>query len=147
MKIQPKSEKDLNNFSLLPDGEYPFTVLASEEVPSKSVKNRGKLMFALKLSVHGRDGDRHVYDYFADWFSEWKLRHFSETTGQLKSYESGELNGANNAFEGRTGYVKISHEDAGQYPAKNTVEDYVVKGEAKAANEAKPPDESDDVPF
>lgn len=150
MKVTPKQESELSKFDLLPDGEYPFTVIMSDEIASKSVKNKGKMMFALKLNVHGTNGDRHVYDYFADWFSEWKLRHFSETTGQLTAYESGNLEGAAGAFNGRTGYVKLGHEDAsGNYAAKNVVVDYVTKGEAKPLNAPTPPKEAetDDVPF
>lgn len=147
MKITPKTEEQLNESRLLPDGEYPFTVLDSDEIPSKSEKNRGKMMFALKLNVHGPDGDQHVYDYFADWFSEWKLRHFAETTGLLADYEAGELNGAMGAFAGRTGYVLIKTEPAGKYPAKNVVDDYVVKDSGPMRDQQGPTDGSDDVPF
>lgn len=146
MKIQPKREEELNSFDLLPDGTYPFTVLESGEIPSKSVKNKGRMMFAVKLNVHGPNGDRHVYDYFADWFSEWKLRHFAATTGQLKEYEAGELNGDASAFAGRVGFVTLSQEPGGQYKAKNVVDDYVVKEQPKEANASAPPD-GDDVPF
>lgn len=147
MKIQPKKEEDLKReWPLLPDGEYPFTVLASKEQASTSVKNAGKMMFGVKLNVHGRDGDYHVYDYFSDWFSEWKLKHFADTTGQSKNYEAGDLNGADDGFSNRTGWVKISTEPAGKYPAKNVVDDYVVRNpEPKAATPE--PKEGDDVPF
>lgn len=147
MKIQPKKEEEIKReWPLLPDGEYPFTVLESAEVASKSVKNKGRMMFALKLNVHGKDGDYHVYDYFADWFSEWKLRHFAATTGQLATYESGELNGDLNALAGKVGYVKIGTEPAsGNYAAKNIVVDYIVREqEPKSAPKQ---EEGDDVPF
>ena len=147
MKIQPKKEEDLKReWPLLPDGDYPFTVLESAEVPSKSVKNKGKLMFAVKLNVHGKDGDYHIYDYFADWFSEWKLKHFADTTGQSKAYESGELNGDLNAFQGKVGYVAIRTEPAqGNYDAKNVVKDYVVREVAPVVQQ--PHEDTSDVPF
>lgn len=148
MKIQPKKEEELSNFDPLPAGTYPFTVLNSDEIASKSEKNKGKMMFALKLNVHGPDGDRHVYDYFADWFSEWKLRHFAETTGQIASYDSGVLDGANGAFSEKTGWVKLEIEPArGNYSAKNVVKDYVVKEASPKTKDEKPFDNSDDVPF
>lgn len=147
MKVQPKSESEIKTFDLLPDGVYPFTVLNSDEVASKSEKNKGRMMFAVKLNVHGANGDRHVYSYFSDWFSEWLLRHFADTTGQLAAYEAGELDGKNGAFQGKTGFVKIKTEPAGKYPAKNVVEDYIVKGDAKPASPNTPSDEKDDVPF
>lgn len=147
MKIQPKKEEELQReWPLLPDGDYPFTVLQSDEIASKSAKNRGRMMFAVKLNVHGKDGDYHVYDYFADWFSEWKLKHFADTTGQAKAYEAGDLNGALNAFQGKIGYVKIATEPAsGNYPAKNVVKDYVVRKQEPLS--APDPKNSDDVPF
>lgn len=147
MKIQPKKEEDLKReWPLLPDGDYPFTVLESAEVPSKSVKNKGKLMFAVKLNVHGKDGDYHIYDYFADWFSEWKLKHFADTTGQSKAYDAGDLNGDLNAFAGKVGYVTIKTEPAqGNYAAKNVVKDYVVREVAPVSQQ--PPADDTDVPF
>lgn len=145
MKIQPKKEDELNSFSLLPDGEYPFTVLESDEIPSKSVKNKGRMMFAVKLNVHGPNGDRHVYDYFADWFSEWKLRHFCHTVGILDKYEAGDVDGRLGAFNGRTGYVKIkTGKPQGNYAAKNEVEDYVYNGAVVSKGT---PAGDDDVPF
>lgn len=146
MKIQPKTEEQLKReWPLLPDGDYPFTVLESGEIASNSAKNKGRMMFALKLNVHGKDGDYHVYDYFADWFSEWKLRHFAATTGQLAAYEAGDLNGDMDAFAGKVGYVKIKTEPAGKYPAKNVVEDYVVRESAPVSQQ--PPTDDTDVPF
>lgn len=146
MKFQPKTEDQLKReWPLLPDGEYPFTVLASKEQASNSEKNKGKIMLAVKLNVHGKDGDYHVYDYFADWFSEWKLKHFADTTGQSKNYEAGDLNGADDGFANRTGWVKISTEPAGKYPAKNVVDDYVVRGATPVSEQ--PPADTSDVPF
>jgi len=147
MKIQPKTEEQVKRaWPLLPDGDYPFTVLESTEQASKSAKNRGKMLFGVKLNVHGKDGDYHVYDYFADWFSEWKLRHFAAITGQIKAYEAGELNGDLNAFAGKVGYVTIKTEPAsGNFAAKNVVSDYVVREEAPVSEQ--PPADDTDVPF
>lgn len=146
MKIVPKTEDQLKReWPLLPDGDYPFTVLASLEQASKSEKNKGKMMFGVKLNVHGKDGDYHVYDYFADWFSEWKLKHFADTTGQSKNYQAGEMNGANDGFAGKVGWVKIGAEPAsGNFKAKNVVVDYVVREQAPVSQ---PPVDDTDVPF
>lgn len=150
MKFTPKTEDQLKReWPLLADGEYPFTVMESAEVPSKSAKNKGKLMFAIKLNVHGKDGDYHVYDYFAEWFSEWKLRHFAATTGQLAAYEAGDMNGDLNAFQGKVGYVKIGNEPAsGGFAAKNVVLDYIVREQQpKSSPKPAPNAPDDDVPF
>lgn len=149
MKIAPKQENELKpRFGLLPNGTYPFTVLASDEIASKSAKNSGKMMFAVKLNVHGPDADHHVFSYFSDWFNEFQLRHFAATTGQLKDYESGNFDGTNGKFQGKTGYVKIKTEAGkGNFGPKNAVDDYVVR-DAKPVEQPNPePKESDDVPF
>lgn len=148
MKLTPKKESELSHgFELLPDGDYPFTVLQSDEIASKSAKNKGKMMFALKLNVHGPKYDSIIFDYFADWFSDWKLRHFAATTGQLAAYEAGDLDGSLGKFNGKVGYVKITTEPPrGGYAAKNVVKDYVVR-EAAQATQEQPPEEDSEVPF
>lgn len=104
------------------------------------------MMFAIKLNVHGPTGDRHVYDYFADWFSEWKLKHFCDTTGQGAAYEKGNVDGTNGAFIGKTGYVTIAIEKGkGSFGDKNVVKDYVPKEAKLAAPEV--PEEDDSIPF
>jgi hypothetical protein len=153
MKITPKKESDLSTgFKNLPDGEYPFTVMESAIAISKSAKNAGKEMVKLKLNVHGDGFDKHVYDYFADWFSEWKLKHFCDTAGLAKEYESGEIDPSNNAYQGRTGFVSIvteTNKETGE--ERNAVRDYVVESaepvKKKLTAEKASPTEKDDAPF
>lgn len=149
LKFTPKDESEISRFSNLPDGEYPFTVLESDIKTSKSAKNSGKEMCAVKLNVHGPEFDRHVYDYFADWFSEWKLKHFCETTRNAKEYESGEVDPAGNAWQGRTGFVRIKIVDDPKYGEKNEVDDYVPPAPVTipATKPVSVADDSDSVPF
>lgn len=149
MKITPKQESELKpRFALLPDGVYPFTVMQSDEIASKSEKNKGKMMFALKLNVHGPKSDHHIFSYFAEWFNEFQLRHFAATTGQLKTYESGDFDGTNGKFAGKTGYVKIRTEEAsGKFGPKNVVDDYVLREVAPVEQPPAPPVDDTDVPF
>lgn len=151
LSFKPKTENELSRFKPLPPGTYPFTILESAEQESKSAKNAGKLMVKLKLNVHGPDDcDVHVYDNFADWFSEWKLKHFCETAGLADAYEAGTVDASDNAFEGRTGFVTLAIEEASEkYPEKNSVEDYgsatpvkPSKADANAHDLA-----ADDIPF
>ncbi len=148
IKFTPKSESELSRFSPLPEGTYPFTVLESSEQQSQSKKNFGKLMCKVKLNVHGPTSDVHVYDYFADWFSEWKLKHFCESVGLASEYEAGSVDASENAWEGRTGSVTIvidppSEKDGKKYDEKNSVDDYVPRSEPPASTEV----HADDVPF
>ena len=135
--------------------------MESEEVLSKSIKNRGKPMVKVKLCVHGKDFDVHVYDYFADWFSEWKLKHFCESVGIEDDYQNGEVDPTRNAWQGKEGFVDLRIEEAsGNYSEKNTVEDYKEDNsdtiEEKPAKAEKAPAPApgpgvttgeDDVPF
>ena len=156
--FKPKNESELSSgFDNLPPGEYPFTVMESGVTESKSEKNRGKLMCAVKLNVHGPDFDRHVYDYFADWFSEWKLKHFCEVVGLAKDYNDGVVKPDDNAWKGREGFLKLKIAPArGNFEAKNEVSDYLPEEHQTVESLTKPrpsvtasepqgPD--DDVPF
>ncbi len=160
MQYTPKKESELSSRNLLEDGEYPFKVLESSEKASKSVNNPGKIMVALKLGVFTGDGDRQqwVFDNFADWFSDWKLRHFPYSCGRGDDYEEGRFDASNGACVGWEGWVKIGTEkDKNTGDLKNVVKDYVVKEPAVAEKPTlskptqKPADtaagESDDVPF
>ena len=163
-QFKPKAESEMSSgFENLPPGEYPFTVMESSIVISKSDKNVGKEFIKLKLNVHGNGVDRHVYDVFADWFSEWKLKHFCEVSGLANEYARGEIDPGNNGWKGRQGYVKIKVSPARQeYEAKNEVADYLPEENQTVEALAKPDiqkigsavvtpvaalDNSDDVPF
>lgn len=148
MKITPKKEEEFNRFEELPPGEYPFTILDSTIAKSKSEKNPGKEFVKVKLNVHGPKFDRHIYDQFGDFFSEWKLRHILESTGHLKEYESGNIDPDGGAWANRTGWVKVGvrKKDGSKYEGQNEVVDYIVKNKEAAAQPPKPP-EDDSVPF
>lgn len=155
-KFTPKHEKDLSagGFELIPPGEYPFTVLESDIVASKSEKNAGKPMIKVNLIIHA-ETDRRIYDYFADWFSEWKLKHFCEVAGLGKQYMTGQVDPSANAWKDKQGFVKIGIEAAkdGREP-QNKVLDYLPEEEQKVEHlEANIPSTQpkagpdDDVPF
>lgn len=155
-KFAPKNEKDISSgFENLPAGEYPFTVLESGIAQSKSEKNKGREMCAVKLVVHGPNFDKHVYDYFADWFSEWKLKHFCEVVGLAKEYADGVVEPDENGWQDRHGFLKIKVSSAnGKFEAKNEVVDYLPEDNQtveamQQPKKAVPADSSgnDDVPF
>ena len=140
MKFTPKAESELSTgFSNLPPGRYPFTVIESSIAISKSAKNAGKEMVKVKLCVHGDQFDKHVYDYFSDWFSEWKLKHFCETTGKASHYSKGEIDPSNNNWQSLTGYVKINEDLDNKDQLRNVVDDYLPEENQKV--------NSDDIPF
>lgn len=150
MQFTPRTEEEIQRDQLCQAGYWPFTVLESSEPTSKSEKNFGKPMFKLKLNVHTDDGDSHVYDYFADWFNAHKLRHFFFITGKIEEYETGQIDGTNNAFNGLTGFLHIRvKKDKKKNEMVNEIADYLTEAEYNAASaklKAEAGDEIDTTP-
>lgn len=154
ISFQPKTEAQIREGQLAPDGDYDFTVIKAEEMTSA----KGNPMIKLKLGIFNGEAMRwHVTDFLVAAM-EAKLRHFSETTGLLARYERGEL--AADDCTGRSGRVRlvIESDEMGKYPDKNSVKDYLVPPPkttlgpkptpAPAAAEMPPgAAEIDDVPF
>jgi len=150
MKFKPQTEEELQRNRLRPKGSYPFTVSTSGEQASKSAKNPGRMMVALKLVVHGPDGDFTQNDYFADWFNAHKLRHFAETTGNLSAYEKGEINFADNRMQGAQGYLYLGEGKDKNEDIRNEVKDYIMEADYKESlvqSQPEVPAADDDVPF
>lgn len=144
MRYQPKTEEQLQDEGLLPDGNYPFEVVGATNKQSK----KGNDMIELNLRFYGADG-RPVF--VRDWLMEamgFKLRHFCEEVGLLDKYNSGELNDTD--CEGKTGFATVKKEPAkGDFGPKNAVKDYGKKEEAEpvAAPAGSADLEKDDIPF
>ena len=127
MRFVPKSSEEIALDSLLPEGVYPFEVLAAVDTLSKA----GNEMLKLKLVVFG-DGDvTHVYDYLLEKLA-YKLRHFAEATGLLTEYEAGELTA--DMCLNKEGYCKLAVERQEGYEPRNTVKDYVVQAKPAATD-------------
>jgi hypothetical protein len=143
MSFSPMSEDELNESGLAPKGEYGFDVLTAKDKISKS---SGSPMIEVKIGLY-RNGTvaNHVYDYLLPSIPH-KLRHFCDSVGLLKQYQSGTLCAAD--CEGRSGTAKIDIEPAGNYPAKNVVKDYVLRAAKPLAGTTKANDEGlDDLQF
>lgn len=153
MKFTPKSEKQIAEEGLLPEGNYGFEVAKAEDKVSKS----GNDMIEVNLRVFNTDGG---FVFVRDFLMEkiaYKLRHFAEAAGLLEKYESGEFTAAD--CEGRIGHVKIiiKKDPTGTYPDKNEVRDYVVgdttakadapKVNGHIADKAKQAPLDDSIPF
>lgn len=142
MKFQPKSEKEIAEANLWPNGEYPFEILEADEAEDKN----GNGMFKLKVKVFKENGaSQNIFDYVSGAWMEFKLRHLAEAANLLVEYEQGEIE----AYQlvGKTGTCKInvSKDKTGQYPDKNGIADYMVPGQAKA--EKSKANDDDEVPF
>ena len=151
MRFEPKSEDELNKFSVMPAGDYDFEVKDAEEQLSKA----GNEMTKLTLAVYDNDGEPNfVFDYLvASAKSMFKLSTFAKSVGLYSNYEAGNIPA--DLMIGRIGRCKLGIEPAnGQYAAKNKVLSYYeMKGGQAPANNPKPaqgspmPDLDDSIPF
>jgi hypothetical protein len=144
MKVQPKTEEQLAEEGLLPDGNYPFEVVIAENKVSKA----GNDMIAMNLRFYGPDG-RPLF--IRDWIMEsmgFKLLHFCNEVGIYDKYNAGEVTAQD--CDGRQGYAKIGRKKD-EYGWKNVVKDYGKPDETDKANKALAesavtPDPDDDLP-
>ncbi len=158
MRVNPISSEKANEQSASdpwPAGDYDFSIAeASEEVSAAS----GNEMIKLTLHVLNRDGNRRtVFDYLVNIDSgQWKIRHFAETVGLVKQYETGEMEPRD--MVGRAGRCKLRIKPAqGNYSAQNAVGDYLPASTPYAAPVSRPAsrqkaaagggDIDDDIPF
>lgn len=159
MRFAPKTEEQINEERLLPEGEYSFEVESVYETQSKA----GNDMLKVNLKVYKPDGNFvFVTDYLLESIPH-KLLHFFEATGLQSLYHSGEVHpdgmGEIVEFKGKSGMLKLTVQKSDDYPDKNSVKDYTPADGAKesrpmtkkqATTEAqKPLDDglSDDIPF
>lgn len=157
MRVDPITAEEANEQSVgdpWPAGTYDFTVKEAEE----GISAAGNEQIKLTLLVYNRQGQqRTVSDYLpASKKAQWKVRHFAESVGMVRQYDSGEL--PTREMQGRPGRCKLGVEEAtGTYAAKNKVLDYVAaSGLAGEVNTAPPArskiktpagDLDDDIPF
>jgi len=111
MKVTPKTEKEIYESDLLPDGWYPFTVAKAEEKTSK----KGNEMIEMSVKVYRGEGFSFVTEYLMDNdFSARKLRHLAETCDLLEDYEAAGLNADDLA--GKEGY-ELENKTSTQFAA------------------------------
>lgn len=141
MRVEPKTEAEIQTMNLRNPGEYDFLVADAIE----KISGKGNEMVELKLQMEDSEGRNFVlFDYLVSIDSmAYKLRHFAETTGLIPEYEKGDF--AAEHMLGKTGRCKVGTQPAkGQYPAKNVVSDYIGTG-----NTAEPGKQlvGDEIPF
>jgi hypothetical protein len=142
MKVTPKSEKEIQEANLINPGIYQFEVITVSDKPSKS----GNEMITVQLKIWDISGaERFVYDYLLDAMA-YKIRHFAEVTGLIDKYNSGEILSSDCLH--KTGYVEIViQEGKGSFAARNSVKDYIKKGENSQQTVLNPEPFNDDIPF
>lgn len=134
MKVTPKTEKEIYEANLLPDGWYPFTIATAEEKVSK----KGNEMIEINVKIYRGEGFSFVRDYLMDTeFGAGKLRHLSETCGLLDAYESGGIEAT--MLVNREGFARIGREKSKdpQFADKNKILDFATQPPEPKEKEAK----------
>lgn len=126
MQFQAKSEKQIAEENLLPEGVYPFEVIGAADKQSKA----GNDMIELRLRVFNGERSHQLTDWIMEKLPS-KLFHFCAYSGLSRQYEAGTLSGPD--CIGKNGYVSviIQEDKTGQYPPRNSVKDYVRQPEMK----------------
>jgi hypothetical protein len=141
VRVEPKTESEIQAMNLRDPGEYDFEVVEAIETRSKA----GNEMVELKVRMDTPDGRNFtIFDYLVSTEGmAYKVRHFAEATGLLAEYEKGDM--AAEYMLGRTGKCKVVVQPAeGQYSAKNIVTDYIGTGATEAPAKQL---EDDEIPF
>lgn len=170
MNFKPKTEKELAEDGLIPEGVYPFLCINALDTKSKT---SGADMIAIQVRIYGPDGREPVIkDYLLESYLR-KIFNFAKVTGRSAQYHAGSL--CANDCTAAEGFAKVGVErgnpkkDAGGnptgefYPDKNVIKDYVSQPsgapsaprpgptEAQMANTAPkhgvPTTPEEDVPF
>jgi hypothetical protein len=129
MKFTPKSDKEISEERLLPEGTYGFEISGGVDKQSKA----GNDMIELTVRVFKPDG---TFLLVTDYLMEailYKVSHAAKACGLEDKYNAGTLLGED--FIGKTGELKlgIQKDKNGQYPDKNVIKDYVVPKDGKSA--------------
>jgi hypothetical protein len=143
LEFTPKTEKEILEENLWPEGDYSFTILTAAEKLSKKSQSP---MIELTLEIYNDEGkSRKITDYLMV-SGAWKLRKACEACGLLAKYEMGSLE--DYMFTGKSGILKlnIQKDTTGQYPDKNSVASYVVPKIEKDKKAALFPKIDDEIP-
>lgn len=125
MQFQPKTDEQLADEAMLPEGVYDFSIDKATDTTSKKT---GDPMIAVELTVFSDRGDRKIKDWLMEKMA-WKLKHFALSVGLGQAYESGTLDAA--TLVGRSGKVILKKgKPNGDFAPRNEVKDYQVPTDA-----------------
>lgn len=140
MRYEPK---DANGI-LIPDGEYDAEISEAVEKRSKS----GNDMMELKVKVWANGGGpRIVFDYIVVPSSLYKLKQIAGATGQMSTFESGEMGVDEVRNKSVRVSIKTQADKEGKFPDKNVVARYLPQeAGAKPTHHERVPGSDDDGP-
>lgn len=122
MRFTAKTDKEIAEERLLPEGIYGFEISMGEDTTSK----KGNEMIKLTVRLFKDDGKFILVDDYLLESMMFKLKHACDACGLSDKYQSGELVAAD--FVGKTGNLKlkIQKDTTGNYPDRNSIADYLV---------------------
>lgn len=133
MRFTPKTDREIAEERVWPEGEYSFEVTQAAEYTSKA----GNDMIKVMMKVFKPDGTLTLLTDYLFESMPHKLKHFFDTTGMEDLYNSGEIQadsaGIYNDLTGATGMVKLRIQKSDDYPDRNQVKDYVKQDISKSA--------------
>lgn len=150
MRFEPKTEKQIAEEGLIPDGTVcDFEVVEAEDAVSKA----GNEMIAVKLKVWRPSGGTTI---LRDWLVstlQRKILDFAKATGMADAYHAGTFDASD--LIGKAGKLKVKVENSPDYGAQNKVSYYVAgdapkREPAMAGGGGRKPAKSDlddDIPF
>lgn len=155
MQFTPKTDKELQEMNLWPNGIYSFEVIEKVTLGSNTfhtedkTSKSGNEMIQLVLQVYNESGKFiTVIDYLLESMA-YKLKHSAQACGLEDDYNKGQLHAS--SYIGRTGFLELSiqKDKSGNYPDKNAVRDYVKPEDSAHLQPVKSASEelNDEVPF
>lgn len=145
MQFKPKTEKQIQEDRLIPDGWYDATVIKADEKPSK----KGNDMIEVTLRVFLNDGrTAQIRDYLLEAMLE-KMLHFCAAADLSEHYESGELKPEDIVGADVRCEIGAQEDKTGKYPPRNQVTDYQPRGSAATGSPVSASQQIDpaDIPF
>ncbi len=150
MKFQSKTEKEILESNLIPEGVHPFETIKAIEKTS----NSGNEMIVVTNRIFFGESTYLVDDYLLESVA-YKLFHYCAYSGLSKQYENGTLQASD--CEGKSGYCKIGtqkgkkkDDGSGEFwPDRSSIKDYVRQEGLKTESVigSKKPIADEDVPF
>jgi hypothetical protein len=131
MKFTPKTEKEIKELNLLPEGYYNFEVMEAKDVVSQN----GNQMISLVLRINFNHKERKLFDNLMEAF-EFKLRSFCYAVGLQENYEQGNLEASDCMKKYGRIKVVIAPEKTVKgktYKSRNEVEEYFVFDDSNAS--------------
>jgi hypothetical protein len=148
MKITPRSEQEIGELGVLPEGKYDFEVIHAQEEQSK----RGNEMLHIVCRVWPDNGavPVRVHDYLLDLPYKGmatKLRQFCLATGLAQAYEQGNLLAENIIARSGRCEIAIQKDKTGEYEDRNVIANYCRTSDSPTETNSSIAKSNSQIPF